>query len=186
MDVDDGDDGGHFENDAAGGEDEASLPKATVAKLITDMLPAGVSCPRETRELLSECCIEFIHLISSEANEQCERSHKKTISPDHVIESLRELGFASFIARVKETYGEAQTQAKETQRVRASNKLDKSGLTEEELLKQQEELFESARRKYHQAQGAAAGSDRCSSPQEAASPASSPASPAAADKDEQE
>lgn len=32
---------------------------------------------------------EFIHLISSEANEICEQESKKTISPDHIITALK-------------------------------------------------------------------------------------------------
>lgn len=32
---------------------------------------------------------EFIHLISSEANEICEQESKKTIAPEHIIGALR-------------------------------------------------------------------------------------------------
>ena len=31
---------------------------------------------------------EFIHLISSEANEICESESKKTIAPEHIITAL--------------------------------------------------------------------------------------------------
>lgn len=135
-----------------GGEDELSLPKATVYKLITEMLPAGIACPRDTRDLLIGCCVEFIHLLSSEANEVCERAARKTISPEHVLEALNKLGFGSYVEEVREAYEEAQTAAKEKERQRGSSKLEKSGLTEEELLKQQEELFQQARLKYLQQQ----------------------------------
>lgn len=137
---------------ASGGEDELSLPKATVNKLISEMLPPGIQCPKETRELLLDCCTEFIHLVSSEANEVCERAARKTISPEHVVEALKSLGFASYVDDVTASYEAAQEQAKEKERVRGSTKLDKTGLTEEELLKQQEELFEQARRKYLETQ----------------------------------
>lgn len=32
---------------------------------------------------------EFIHLISSEANEICEKESKKTIAPEHIIGALK-------------------------------------------------------------------------------------------------
>jgi len=32
--------------------------------------------------------LEFIHLISSEANEICEQENKKTIAPEHIISAL--------------------------------------------------------------------------------------------------
>lgn len=130
------------------GDDELTLPKATVYKLITEMLPVGVTCPKETRDLLINCCVEFIHLLSSEANEVCEKNSRKTISPEHVIEALGSLGFGEYVEEVEATYEDAQSQAKEKEKSRGTNKLEKSGLTEEELLKQQEELFEQARKRY--------------------------------------
>lgn len=32
---------------------------------------------------------EFIHLLSSEANEICEQESKKTIAPEHIIGALK-------------------------------------------------------------------------------------------------
>lgn len=106
-------------------EEDLSLPKATVAKMIAGMslvillrpnwheltlpelLPNDVVCAKETRDLVIECCVgerrqrcpwyiwwtddfnvEFIHLISSEANEICEADSKKTIAPEHIISAL--------------------------------------------------------------------------------------------------
>ncbi len=127
------------------------------------MLPAGISCPRETRDLLVECCVgtrlildlstvfnfvivEFIHLMASESNEICEKSNKKTISPEHVIEALRTLGFDAYIEEVEAEFREHQVSSKSKDRVKTS-KLEASGLSEAELLRQQEELFERARQR---------------------------------------
>lgn len=49
----------------------------------------------DSRELILNCCTEFIHLISSEANEVCNQRNKKTINAEHVLEALDRLG--SFI-----------------------------------------------------------------------------------------
>ena len=35
------------------------------------------------------CIAEFIHLVSSEANEICNRQMKKTILPEHVFQALQ-------------------------------------------------------------------------------------------------
>lgn len=86
---------------AVAGDDELSLPKATVQKLISEMLPNDISCAKDTRDLLIECCVEFIHLLSSEANEVCEADAKKTIAPEHVLKALQDLGFESFTEEVK-------------------------------------------------------------------------------------
>ena len=49
----------------------------------------------ETREFLAQCCTEFVQLLSSESNEVCEKEQKKTITAEHVLRALRELGFDS-------------------------------------------------------------------------------------------
>lgn len=120
-------------------DEDLSLPKATVTKMIAgacrprrvapepleaffykltevfsplELLPNEITCAKETRDLIIECCVgevavchlclcgcvyapsagflaEFIHLISSEANEICEQESKKTIAPEHIISALK-------------------------------------------------------------------------------------------------
>lgn len=120
-------------------DEDLSLPKATVTKMIAgacrprsvalvppdaflrklngiflclELLPNDLTCAKETRDLIIECCVgevilrrfcprtcvdapstiffaEFIHLISSEANEICEQESKKTIAPEHIISALK-------------------------------------------------------------------------------------------------
>ena len=55
---------------------------------------------KETRDLLIECCVEFIRLISSEANEIAEKEAKKTIACEHVKAALEELGFGDYIGTI--------------------------------------------------------------------------------------
>jgi len=130
-----------------GGNDDLSLPKATVQKIITEILPPDLAFAKDARDLLIECCVEFITLISSEANEIAEKEAKKTIASEHVVRALNDLGFNEYIEDVQETAHEH----KETQKVtreKKQTKFEASGLTQEELLRQQEELFGSARAKY--------------------------------------
>jgi hypothetical protein len=44
---------------------------------------------------------EFIHLISSEANDACEKDQKKTIAPEHVVAALKALGFDNYVEGVE-------------------------------------------------------------------------------------
>ncbi|WZZ37942.1 hypothetical protein YC2023_034201 [Brassica napus] len=64
-------------------KEDASLPKATMTKIIKEMLPADVRVARDAQDLLIECCVEFINLISSESNEVCNKEDKRTIAPEH-------------------------------------------------------------------------------------------------------
>jgi len=63
--------------------------------------------------LLIECCVEFITLISSEANEISEREAKKTIGCDHITKALEALGFGEYVPAVLE----AAAEHKEVQKV---------------------------------------------------------------------
>ena len=65
-------------------DDELSIPRATLNKMIKELLP-DIRVSIDSRELISNCCTEFITLISSEANDICNTEQKKTISPEHVI-----------------------------------------------------------------------------------------------------
>jgi len=69
-------------------KEDVSLPKSTMFKIIKEMLPPDVRVARDAQDLLVECCVEFINLLSSESNEVCSREEKKTIAPEHVLKAL--------------------------------------------------------------------------------------------------
>ncbi|KAL2462975.1 Protein Dr1-like protein [Forsythia ovata] len=73
-------------------KEDASLPKATMTKIIKEMLPPDVRVARDAQDLLIECCVEFINLVSSESNEVCNREERKTIAPEHVLKALQTYG----------------------------------------------------------------------------------------------
>jgi histone H3/H4 len=93
------------------------LVTATVQKIVGEILPAasGIAFSREARDLLIDCCVEFITLVSSEANEISEKEAKKTIACDHITKALEQLGFAEYVPAVLE----AAAEHKEVQKVRS-------------------------------------------------------------------
>ncbi|KAG2224121.1 hypothetical protein INT45_000136 [Circinella minor] len=128
------------------GDDELSLPKATVMKLINEMMPSDIICTKEARDLLIDSCVEFIHLIASESNDIADRETKKTIAGEHIVLALKELGFDEYVDDVEDVYKEHRQQQKN--RDKRSSRLEKTGISEEELLRQQELLFEQSRLKF--------------------------------------
>lgn len=94
------------------GNDDLSLPKATVQKIINEILAhdPGLPFARETRDLLIECCVEFITLISSEANEIAEKDAKKTIACEHVTTALEQLGYPDYVPEIVKVAQEHKTQ----------------------------------------------------------------------------
>jgi down-regulator of transcription 1 len=98
--------------------------EATVQKIVTEILPPqnGIAFAKEARDLLIECCVEFITLISSEANEISEKEAKKTIACDHITKALEQLGFSDYVPAVLE----AAAEHKEVQKVRDPVVLDQA------------------------------------------------------------
>ncbi len=51
---------------------------------------------------------EFVQLVSSEANDLSEKEKKTTITPEHVLAALEQLGFADFQEDVRAFYGDVK------------------------------------------------------------------------------
>jgi hypothetical protein len=109
-----------------------------MARLIQEMLPRDMICSKETRDLLTECCLgnflhisppsfyylhvviyssclsqlEFIEMIAAEANEICENEKKKTIVGEHVLGALEKLGFEDCAPEVRHILNEYQSYLK--------------------------------------------------------------------------
>lgn len=123
-------------------EEELSLPRASINKIIKEIVPS-VRVANESRELILNCCTEFIHLISSEANEICNQKNKKTISAEHILEGLNKLGFSDFTRDALNVLNDCKLAA--AKRRRQSTRLENLGISEEELFRQQQELIRQAR-----------------------------------------
>ena len=93
---------------------EAERSTATIQKIITEILgdKSGLSFAKDARDLLIDCSVEFVSLISSEANEIAEREAKKTIATEHIDKALRELGFPEYVQEVLASAGEHKEQLK--------------------------------------------------------------------------
>jgi len=124
-------------------DDDLSLPKATVQKIVSEIIPPDLVFSRDTRDALIECCVEFIMILSTESNDIAEKESKKTIASEHVIKALEVLGFQDYIEPIQEVVSEH----KESQKVREKKvgKLESTGRSEEELQREQELLFAKSR-----------------------------------------
>ena len=95
-------------------QEAKKLPTATVQKIINEVLASQASkhedggapaqsmtFAKETRDLLIECCVEFITMLSTEANEIAEKDAKKTIACEHVNRALEDLGFGEYVPELQ-------------------------------------------------------------------------------------
>jgi histone H3/H4 len=138
---------------------------ATVQKIINEILSndSGVTFAKDTRDLLIECCVEFITLISSEANDIAEKEAKKTIACEHVKAALEQLEFGDYVPAILEVAADYKKQQAVCEaalfnlsfanalqsREKKQSKIEQSGLSEEELVRQQQELFRQATDKFN-------------------------------------
>ncbi|KAG8228624.1 hypothetical protein J437_LFUL008275 [Ladona fulva] len=123
-------------------DEDLTLPRASINKMIKEILP-NIRVANESRELILNCCTEFIHLISSEANDICNQQSKKTINAEHVLQALDRLGFGDYRADAEAVLKDCKAVA--AKRRMQSTRLENLGIPEEELLRQQQELFAKAR-----------------------------------------
>mmetsp|Transcript_14711 Transcript_14711/g.36667 ORF Transcript_14711/g.36667 Transcript_14711/m.36667 type:complete len:214 (-) Transcript_14711:258-899(-) len=129
-------------------QDEVSLPRATLTKLIKDHMPGDMRVASDTMEMLINCCTEFIQLVSSEANEVSSRTHKATIAPEHVVKALEELGLPELLPGVMEAWGAFKEEAKASHTQKANLRktgAESAGLTQEEQIALQQQMFAAAR-----------------------------------------
>ena len=66
-------------------DEDITIPRAAMNKMIKELCP-NIRVQNEAREMILNCCTEFIHLLSSESNEMCNNQQKKTISAEHVLQ----------------------------------------------------------------------------------------------------
>ncbi|RDX72023.1 Protein Dr1-like protein, partial [Mucuna pruriens] len=125
-------------------KEDASLPKATMTKIIKEMLPPDVRVARDAQDLLIECCVEFINLISSESNEVCNKEERRTIAPEHVLKALGVLGFGEYIEEVYAAYEQHKLETMQDS-IKGAKWSNRAEMTEEEALAEQQRMFAEAR-----------------------------------------
>ncbi|OWM65172.1 hypothetical protein CDL15_Pgr008759 [Punica granatum] len=116
---------------------------ATMTKIIKEMLPPDVRVARDAQDLLIECCVEFINLVSSESNEVCNREEKRTIAPEHVLKALEVLGFGEYIEEVYAAYEQHKLETMDS--LKGGKWSNGAEMTEEEALAEQQRMFAEAR-----------------------------------------
>lgn len=134
-------------------DNDVSLPKASLTKLIKESMPPDIRVAGDTMDLLMNCCVEFVQLVSSQANEVSTEEKKNTITPEHVLKALEVLGFEGFLTEVTATYDQWKQDNKAQ---RSHNNLkkpkDECGMSEEEMIALQQRMFAEARARSYSAQ----------------------------------
>ncbi|KAG4390046.1 hypothetical protein GLYMA_06G209000v4 [Glycine max] len=99
-------------------KEDASLPKATMTKIIKEMLPPDVRVARDAQDLLIECC--------------------------HVLKALGVLGFGEYIEEVYAAYEQHKLETMQDS-LKGAKWSNRAEMTEEEALAEQQRMFAEAR-----------------------------------------
>ncbi|GIL90617.1 hypothetical protein Vretimale_15715 [Volvox reticuliferus] len=129
-------------------DNDVSLPRTTLQKMIKDLVPPDMRVANDTVDLVIACCTEFIQLISSESNEVATRESRSIIHPDHVVRALTELGFQSFVGEVTAAWDTFKEETKTAHSRKADLRktgAEHAGLSEEEQILLQQQMFAQAR-----------------------------------------
>ena len=113
--------------------------------MISEGLPPGLRMGNDVKEMIVECCNEFIQTISSEANEISTKENKTTILPEHVVAALESLDFASMVETVKATMNDIKEEDKEVRAEKKKKGENAQGKTFDELSSSQRSKLGSKR-----------------------------------------
>lgn len=134
-------------------DDDTSLPRATVDKLIHDSLEKPYIISRETKNVMKESCQLFLNLIILEANRICEIESKKIITNQHIYKSLEKYGFQEYVDMCLVAASDYDEYSKH--KPSKQNKFKESGKTMDELHEDQMKLFKEAKKEQEVAYGVA-------------------------------
>ena len=68
-------------------DNDVGLPQKGLNMIIKDTLP-DVRIANETRDLINQCCVEFIHHVAREAQRISSDDQRKTIYHEHVQKGM--------------------------------------------------------------------------------------------------
>mmetsp|Transcript_8247 Transcript_8247/g.21058 ORF Transcript_8247/g.21058 Transcript_8247/m.21058 type:complete len:151 (+) Transcript_8247:15-467(+) len=129
-------------------EEETGLPKSTVVKTAGEHLPPGFKIAPEARDILLQCCNEFVQMLGSESHTQSVDAKSGTIRPEHVVEALKALEMEEFIGRCKEVADESTAAVKEKAKRAKAGRLESKAkgmnMTMEELKALQQKMMREA------------------------------------------
>ncbi|CAI9105944.1 OLC1v1004981C1 [Oldenlandia corymbosa var. corymbosa] len=78
-------------------EQDRFLPIANVVRIMRKILPGHAKISDDAKDTVQECVSEFINFVTGEANDRCQREHRKTITAEDVLWAMSKLGFDDYI-----------------------------------------------------------------------------------------
>jgi len=125
-------------------DNEVGLPQKGINLIIKDAIP-DVRIANESRDLLNQCCVEFVKHVAREAQRISAQDQRKTIYHEHVQKALQNLAFPADYVEAADSVLDECKRAAQIRLKRKNSRLDKCGIPEDQLYLLQQELIEKAR-----------------------------------------
>jgi len=99
--------------------------------LAQDLLPQDLNLSEDTHDLIQACALEFIQLLTFQANEICQRENRNGfLGLQHIVRACKELGFQEYVCEIEAVSAVFERQAKLLQKVCAMETRGNGGLEE--------------------------------------------------------
>ena len=125
------------------------LPMAPIDKLLKQELGSEMKAAADVAPLLQSYLGEFLVLLTTKANESAAGDKRNMITEAHILKALDELGFKHHSDNLRARSINAPSARKQGKGKRKRGGLPE-GMTEEESLRLQQELFASAKAAFSQ------------------------------------
>ena len=80
---------------------DLSLPRTMVTRLAKGVLPPNTQIQKDAILAMSKGATVFVNYLSNAANEHTMKDNRRTVSPQNVLQALRDLEFEAFLPRVE-------------------------------------------------------------------------------------
>jgi histone H3/H4 len=81
--------------------------------MVKEIIGPDETISKDALEILNKCGVDFIKMLTTEANEIAEGEGKNWVGEEHFMQALKDLGFEAYLEKVKEAAQEHHEQEKE-------------------------------------------------------------------------
>jgi hypothetical protein len=145
VSVDHAESASSIEEDASATTD-SSFSEESISDQDDAVHAAAFSLHSDARDLICACANAFVKYIATEANKARNDDQRRTITPKHILTALERLGLEMYVPALESLVERVEGEQVERQRKKTGRaRFEHTGLSMEELKRQQAELLAAAR-----------------------------------------
>ncbi|XP_029125395.1 nuclear transcription factor Y subunit B-9 [Cajanus cajan] len=73
------------------------MPVTNLVRIMRKVLPPQAKVAEQAKETMQVCVSEFIGFITSEANERCQKEHRRIVTAEDILWAMDTLGFDNYV-----------------------------------------------------------------------------------------